>query len=202
MPYTLPQLPYAYDSLEPYIDEKTMQVHHNGHHKAYVDKLNLVLSDYPQWQLPIDDLLTKLDQLPTEIRTEVKNNGGGHANHSLFWTTLKPHENKSPEGDLATILRANFGSFEGFQEKFAQMATEHFSNGWAWLSVDKKHQLKLHTTPDHESPVSQYLQPLLVLDLWEHAYYLKNQNKRPDYIKAFWNVVNWDEVQLRLRKLA
>ena len=200
MKYVLPELPFSYDALEPHIDAATMKVHHQGHHKTYVDKLNKALEPYPEFQLKVEDLLARLETLPPQLRTEVENNGGGHANHTLFWTLLAPPSGGSvgePEGDIAKAITEQFGSFQAFKEKFSDIATKHFSNGWAWLCADEDGQLTTFTAKDHESPITRGLTPLLVIDLWEHAYYLKHQNKRPDYVKSFWNVVNWKEVGLR-----
>lgn len=197
MKYVLPKLPYAYDALEPHFDEATMRVHHDGHHKTYVDKLNEALTDYPYFQKPLEVLLATLDTLPTEIKTAVTNNGGGHANHSLFWTLLCPQAQREPSGDLKSTLEKYFGNFSTFKERFTTASSDHFSNGWSWLCAGHSGELKLLTTKDHESPITMGLTPLLVLDLWEHAYYLKNQNKRPAYIAAFWNVLNWKEVGAR-----
>lgn len=197
MKYVLPNLPYSYEAFEPYIDAETMKVHHKGHHAAYVEKLNKALEPYPKYQLKVEALLSRLETLPPEIRTEVENNGGGHANHTLFWTLLSPTSEKEPTGDIANALTKHFGSFNAFREEFSDLATKHFSNGWAWLCAGAREDLSVFTTKDHESPLSRGLTPLLVVDLWEHAYYLKHQNKRPDYIKNFWNVVKWSEVDLR-----
>jgi superoxide dismutase, Fe-Mn family len=197
MKYVLPRLPYAYDALEPLIDEATMQVHHDGHHKGYVEKLNQVMDGYPKLRKRVEELLASVDTLPVDIRMEVIHNAGGHANHSLFWTMLTPQAASAPEGELSAVLNNAFGSVETFKEKFSELAIEHFSNGWAWLCTTLKGDLKLLTTKDHDSPITQGMTPLLVLDLWEHAYYLKHQNRRPEYVKAFWQVVNWPEVALR-----
>lgn len=195
--YKLPRLAFNYDAFEPYIDAKTMEIHYNGHHKAYVDKLNETLEEYPSLRKRVEELLGGIDTLPPEIKTEVKNNAGGHANHSLFWTLLSPTKQSLPEGSLSECIDQHFTTFTHFQDKFSATAVEHFSNGWAWLCVDSKKDLKVFATKDHESPITQGMTPLLVLDLWEHAYYLKYQNERADYVKAFWNIVNWEEVCCR-----
>lgn len=195
--YQLPKLSFGYEALEPFIDGKTMEVHHDGHHKEYVTQLNAVLEEYPSFQKHIEELLASLETLPLEIKTKVKNNAGGHANHSLFWSILTPKDPGEPRGTLSESIVKNFGSVSNFREKFTEMASDYFSNGWAWLCVDPKDELKLLTTKDHESPISRGLTPLLVLDLWEHAYYLKYQNRRAEYVRAFWNVVNWEEISKR-----
>jgi superoxide dismutase, Fe-Mn family len=194
MTYVLPKLPYAYDALEPFIDTKTMQVHHLGHHKTYVDKLNKAMEAHPEYRKPVDVLLTSLGELPLEVRSEVVKNGGGHANHTLFWTLLTPKKGREPSGEFASVLKNNFGRLSSFKEKFNHIAIEHFSNGWAWLCADPEGSLKMFSSRDHESPLTQGLTPLLTLDLWEHAYYLKHQNRRPEFVEAFWSVLNWDEV--------
>lgn len=195
--YTLPKLPYAYDALEPFIDEKTMRVHHDGHHRAYVEKLNETLKDYPKYQRPVEQLLASIDTFPLEIRDKVRNNAGGHANHSLFWTILSTDTQAKPQGELSQVIDDNFGGFSEFKTKFTQAAADHFSNGWAWLTSDADGKLSVFTTKDHESPLSRGLTPLLVLDLWEHAYYLKYQNHKSDYFETFWEIVDWKEVGLR-----
>ncbi len=200
MKYVLPRLPYAYNALEPLIDEATMKVHHDGHHKTYVDKLNEVMDKHPGEKKKVEDLLKSIDSLPASIRTDVLHNAGGHANHSLFWTVLTPQSQSGPEGDLDGLITSTFGSLQTFKETFSKLATEHFSNGWAWLATTPAGELKLLTTRDHESPLSQGMTPLLVLDLWEHAYYLKHQNRRLEYVKTFWHLVNWPEVALRWKE--
>lgn len=197
MKYILPRLPYAYDALEPLIDETTMRVHHDGHHQDYVDKLNKAMDNYPGLRHRVEELLASVDTLPVDIRTDVIHNAGGHANHSLFWTLLAPQAASAPEGELNLLITNAFGSLENFQEKFTDLATKHFSNGWAWLCTTLKGELKLLTTKDHDSPITLGMTPLLVLDLWEHAYYLKHQNRRPEYVQTFWKLVNWPEVALR-----
>lgn len=197
MKYILPKLPYAYDALEPAIDEATMRVHHLGHHKTYVDKLNRALAEYPDLQRPVEELLASLSTLPPEIKTAVTNNGGGHANHSLFWSLLTPQEQKAPAGTFAGVLERNFGSLGHFKNRFTEASLDHFSNGWSWLCVKPTGELKLLCTKDHESPITTGMTPLLVLDLWEHAYYLQHQNRRAEYLEAFWKVINWSEVSAR-----
>lgn len=197
MKYILPSLPYAYGALEPYIDEKTMRVHHDGHHKTYVEKLNEAMKDYPDLQAPVEELMASLNTLPPELRTRVEQNGGGHANHSLFWTLLTPKAEEGPKGRLEEVLSRTFGNVSTFKERFSELATHHFSNGWAWLCAGLKEDLTLITTKDHESPLTQGRVPFLVLDLWEHAYYLSHQNRREEYVRNFWKVVNWKEVAAR-----
>ncbi len=195
--YVLPKLPYAFDSLEPFIDAATMKVHYEGHHATYVKKLNETLREYPHFRKPVEEILSSLETVPLEIRAAVQNNGGGHENHTLFWTLLTPKSGGKPEGEFAAKLKESFGSVETFQEKFTDVAVKHFSNGWAWLCSDPRGELSVYSTKDHESPLTQHQTPLLTLDLWEHAYYLKHQNKRPDFVKDFWTVANWDEVSAR-----
>lgn len=195
--YILPKLPYAFDALEPFIDAKTMKVHYEGHHATYVKKLNEAMAQHTRLRKPVEELLTSLGELPPEIRTTVQNNGGGHGNHALFWTMLSPQSAGTPTGELAVKLKASFGSVETFQEKFTDVAVKHFSNGWAWLCASPAGELSVFSTKDHESPLTKHMTPLLALDLWEHAYYLKHQNKRPDFVKDFWKVANWDEAAAR-----
>ena len=195
MKHELPNLKYNYKALEPYIDEMTMTIHHSKHHAAYVNNLNIALEKYPELQKKnIEELILSLDSLPEEIKVAVRNNGGGHYNHSFFWTILKLNSGIKPEGDLAEAIDKCFGSFESFKEGFGKAAVSRFGSGWAWLVVDKEGTLKITSTPNQDNPISEGLKPILALDVWEHAYYLKYQNKRPDYISAFWNVVDWKEV--------
>jgi Fe-Mn family superoxide dismutase len=197
MAYTLPKLPYAYDALEPHIDAKTMEIHHTKHHQAYIDKANAALEKHPDLaKMQIDDLMRNLSKVPEDIRTAIRNNGGGHSNHSMFWTIMKPGGGGKPSGEVATAIDQKFGSFDKFVEEFNNAAATRFGSGWAWLSVDGG-QLKVESTANQDTPLSEGRTPILGLDVWEHAYYLKYQNKRPDYAKAFWNVVNWDEVAKR-----
>jgi Fe-Mn family superoxide dismutase len=198
MIYELPKLLFGYSAFEPYIDSETMEVHHLGHHKTYVDKLNKTLQDYPEFQVPVEELLASLDSLPADIAKSVRQNGGGHANHTLFWSLLTPLREDLPKGPFAEALKDTFGGFSEFREKFTDVAKNHFASGWAWLVLDEKRKLQLFSTPEHESPVSKNMTPLFVLDLWEHAYYLKYQNKRADYVGAWWNLINWDQVAANL----
>ena len=194
--FTLPKLPYAYDALEPYIDAQTMQIHHDKHHQAYVDNLNkAVAGDLALARLTVEELLQRLDTLPAAIRTQVRNQGGGHANHSLFWQTLCPAARSGkPAGRLAAALDRSFGGQDQFEAKLQAVAAGVFGSGWGWLSVDSNKNLFLDSAPNQDSPLLSGKRPLLGIDVWEHAYYLKYQNRRPDYLKAFWNVVNWAEV--------
>ncbi len=197
--HTLPQLPYAFDALEPHIDAKTMEIHHDKHHGAYVSKLNAALEKAPSFQgRTIEEILRSLDSIPAEVRTAVRNHGGGHLNHSLFWKMLSPRGGGKPSGALATAIDKAFGSFDAFKEQFGNAAANLFGSGWAWLCADSVSKLSIVALPNQDSPVSQGLKPLLGIDVWEHAYYLKYQNRRPDYIAAFWNVVSWEQVAANL----
>ncbi|NJN66661.1 MAG: superoxide dismutase [Chloroflexaceae bacterium] len=195
MSFELPTLPYAYDALEPYIDQETMTIHHTKHHGGYVSKLNAALEGHPDWaSKSIEDILTALDSVPETIRTAVRNNGGGHANHSLFWTIMGPNGGGEPTGVLSAGISSTFQGFDAFKKKFNEAAANRFGSGWAWLVLDGAGRLSIMSTPNQDSPISQGLTPILGLDVWEHAYYLKYQNRRPDYIDAWWNVVNWAKV--------
>ena len=197
MAYELPQLPYAYDALEPHIDKETMNIHHTKHHNAYVTNLNNALAGHDDLlSKSVEELIANLDAVPESARPAVRNNGGGHANHSLFWELLSANGGGNPSGALAEAIDAKFGSFDAFKEEFAKAATTRFGSGWAWLSL-KNGELELTSTPNQDSPIMEGNTPLLGLDVWEHAYYLNYQNRRPDYIAAFWNVVNWAEVSKR-----
>ena len=200
MKYILPRLPYAYDALEPHLDAKTMEIHHTKHHQTYVTKLNEGLEKAPEEKnRPLEDLLANMDRLPESIRTVVRNHGGGHWNHTLYWTLMKPQAGGEAKGEIASAISTHFGSFQTFKEKFSALAAGHFGSGWAWLCSDKSNKLVMKSTPDHVCPITEGLNPLFVIDVWEHAYYLKFQNRRPDFISAFWNVVNWEEVDNRFR---
>lgn len=197
MAYTLPELPYAYDALAPHIDKETMNIHHTKHHNTYVTNVNNALEGHDELlNLPVDELIANLDKVPEDKRTAVRNNGGGHSNHSLFWTILSPDGGGNPTGEVAKAIDKKFGSFDAFKEEFAKAATTRFGSGWAWL-VLKDGEVEITSTPNQDSPYMDGNTPLLGLDVWEHAYYLNYQNRRPDYISAFWNVVNWDEVEKR-----
>ncbi len=193
MAYKLPELPYAYDALEPHIDERTMKIHHTKHHQGYTNKLNAALEGDSFAELPVEDVLRRINEVPEEKRQAVINNGGGYANHNLFWEVLSPNGGGAPEGDLANAISKTFGGFDSFKEKFSNAAAGRFGSGWAWLCVDGQGGLKVLSTPNQDSPYMNGLTPILGLDVWEHAYYLNYQNRRPDYISAFWNVVNWDQ---------
>lgn len=195
MAFELPPLPYAFNALEPYIDARTMEIHHDKHHAAYVNNLNKALESAPELQSKsLEALIGDLNSVPEAIRTAVRNNGGGHANHSLFWTLLKVNNGAVPTGDLANAINAAFGSFDAFKTQFAAAGAGRFGSGWAWLIVAPDGTLSITSTPNQDSPLMEGKKPVLGLDVWEHAYYLLYQNRRPDYIAAFWNVVNWDEV--------
>src|SRR5690606_9743623 len=192
--FELPDLPYAYDALKPTIDKETMNIHHTKHHNTYVTNLNNALEGHSDLQSKsIEELISDLNAVPEDIRTAVRNNGGGHANHSLFWKILSPSGGGEPSGELADKINDKFGSFDKFKEEFEKAAATRFGSGWAWLIVDNG-ELEVTSTPNRDSPLMEGKTPILGLDVWEHAYYLKYQNRRPEYISAFWNVVNWDEV--------
>ncbi len=193
--YTLPPLPYDYGALEPHIDAKTMEIHYTKHHQAYITNVNNALKDHPDLQgKPIEVLIADLSAVPEAIRMAVRNNGGGHANHSLFWQLMKPGGGGEPTGKLADAITSELGGFAAFKEAFAKAGATRFGSGWAWLVKGKDGKLAVTSTPNQDSPIMDGIKPLLGLDVWEHAYYLKYQNRRPDYISAWWNVVNWDEV--------
>lgn len=202
MAYELPKLPYAYDALEPHIDARTMEIHHTKHHQTYVDNANKALEGTDMADLPVEELIQKLDQVPADKKTALRNNAGGHANHSLFWTVMGPQGAGQPSGDLLQAITEAFGSFDAFKEKFEDAAKTRFGSGWAWLVV-KGGTLAVVSTANQDNPMMGEAvagvsgTPILGVDVWEHAYYLNYQNKRPDYLKAFWNVVNWDEVSRR-----
>ena len=196
-PYTVPALPYAYDALEPHIDALTMQIHHDKHHKTYVDNLNEALKNAPELQTKsLVWLLKNLDSITNPAtRTAIQNNGGGHWNHSFFWLIMSPKSSKKPKGSLAQAITKTFGSFDTFKEKFTAEAKKVFGSGWAWLCRDTQGKLIIISTKNQDSPISQNLTPIIGLDVWEHAYYLKYQNKRLDYITNWWNVINWDHAE-------
>jgi superoxide dismutase, Fe-Mn family len=196
--YKLPDLPYAYDALEPYIDSETMGLHHSKHHQTYVDKLNAAIKDTEYEGVDIEKLLQQLDSLPDEIKTAVRNNGGGHYNHSFFWKIMSPEGGGQPKGELGDIIQRDFEAFENFKDKFAAAAVARFGSGWVWLT-QKDSKLEISSSPNQDSPIMDGVEPLLGLDVWEHAYYLKYQNRRPEYIDAWWNVVNWNSVADRLK---
>ena len=197
MAFELPKLPYEYDALEPHIDKETMNIHHTKHHNTYITNVNNALEGHSDLSSKsVEELIANLDAVPEDIRTAVRNNGGGHANHSLFWEILSPNGGGQPTGALAEAIDSKFGSFDAFKEEFTKAATTRFGSGWAWLSVANR-EIEVSSTPNQDSPIMEGKTPLLGLDVWEHAYYLNYQNRRPDYISSFWNVVNWDEVSKR-----
>ncbi len=196
MAYEVPDLPYAYDALEPHIDEATMKVHHDKHHQAYVDKANGALEGTEWADKPIEEVVANLSSLPDDKRGPVRNNGGGHYNHALFWESLSPDGGGAPGGELAEAIDSTFGSFDDFKEKVKETGIGQFGSGWAWLAHDGA-GLAVVGTPNQDNPITDGKTPLLGIDVWEHAYYLKYQNKRPDYIEAIWNVINWDKVSER-----
>lgn len=197
MAHSVPPLPYPYNALEPHIDEQTMQIHHDKHHAAYVNNLNTALEQAPDLQgKSVEELIANLDSVPEGIRTAVRNNGGGHANHTMFWEIMGPNAGGQPTGALADAINETFGSLDGFKEQFAKAATTRFGSGWAWL-ISNGGRLEITSTANQDSPLMEGKTPILGLDVWEHAYYLKYQNRRPDYITAWWNAVNWDAVSQR-----
>ena len=199
MAYKLPELTYAYDALEPHIDARTMEIHHSKHHATYVANVNAALEGTEFAEKDVNELIANLDALPADKQTAVRNNGGGHANHTLFWEVIAPGGSNTPVGEVAAAIDAKFGSFDAFKEEFAKAATTRFGSGWAWLIVDGD-SLAITSTPNQDSPVMEGKTPILGLDVWEHAYYLKCQNRRPEYIGNFWNVVNWDVVEKKFQE--
>jgi len=195
MAYTLPDLPYDHDALEPSIDKQTMEIHHGKHHQGYTNKLNAALEGHEFASLPIEEVLKRIDEVPENIRQAVINSGGGYANHNLFWTIMSPNGGGEPKGELADAIKKEFGSFDEFKEIFSSTAASQFGSGWGWLCVDKTGGLKVLSTANQDSPYMHGLTPVLGVDVWEHAYYLHYQNRRPDYLSNFWNVVNWDQVE-------
>jgi len=201
-PFSLPPLPYAVDALEPHIDAQTMEIHHGRHHAAYVNNLNNALASAPDLaRKSIEEILTDLNSVPEAIRTAVRNNGGGHANHTLYWQTMSPSGRRTPAGELARAIDNRFGSFGNFQDQFTRAALSVFGSGWAWLSLDPSRQLTIVTTPNQDTPLMNGHQPVFGIDVWEHAYYLKYQNRRADYVAAFHKVLNWDYISARYEQL-
>ncbi|NWN81454.1 MAG: superoxide dismutase [Halomonas sp.] len=197
MAHTLPELPYAYDALEPHIDALTMEIHHSRHHQTYVNNLNATLEGTGLEDVPVDELLADLDKVPADKRQAVINNGGGHSNHSMFWQMMSPNGGGQPKGKVAEAIESELGGFDAFKDAFTKAALGRFGSGWAWLSVTPEKTLVVENSLNQDSPISNGNTPVLGLDVWEHAYYLKFQNKRPDYIAEFFNVINWDEVESR-----
>jgi Fe-Mn family superoxide dismutase len=201
MAFTLPPLPYDYKALEPHIDEQTMRLHHDKHHAAYVNNLNAALESQPDLQnKSIEELLAMVDRIPEAIRATVRNNGGGHANHTIFWEMMAPGGAKEPDGELASAINSSFGGFAQFKEQFTKACVGRFGSGWGWLTSDRSGKLAIESTPNQDTPLMAGKAPLLGCDVWEHAYYLKYQNRRPDYVGAWWNVVNWTDVAQRFAK--
>jgi superoxide dismutase, Fe-Mn family len=198
MAYSLPPLPYAADALEPHIDKETMEIHHGKHHAAYVNNLNAALEKHPELQSKsVEELIKGINSVPDDIRTAVRNNGGGHANHSMFWQIMGPNAGGQPTGAIAEAIKSSFGSFDALKEQFAKAAGGRFGSGWAWV-IDQGGKLAIESTPNQDNPLMDGKKPVFGIDVWEHAYYLKYQNRRPDYVAAWWNVVNWAEINKRL----
>ncbi len=198
MAHSLPPLPYAFDALEPHIDKQTMEIHHGKHHAAYVNNLNAALEKFPDLQAKsLDDLLKGIETVPQEIRTAVRNNGGGHLNHSMFWHIMAPHAGGAPTGAIADAISSSFGGFDAFKDQFAKAGVGRFGSGWAWV-IDTGSKLVIESTANQDAPIMEGKKVVFGIDVWEHAYYLKYQNRRPDYIGAWWNVVNWTEINKRL----
>jgi superoxide dismutase, Fe-Mn family len=201
MAFELPPLPYDYSALEPYIDEQTMHLHHDKHHQAYVTNLNNALQGQSQFDnLPIEELIRRINEVPESMRTAVRNNGGGHLNHSMFWQIMKPNGGGEPTGPLASAITSTFGSFDNFKTQFNDAGVKRFGSGWAWLVMDRGGALSVISTANQDSPLMDGMLPIMGNDVWEHAYYLKYQNRRPDYLAAWWNVVNWDEIARRYQQ--
>ena len=198
MPFELPSLPYALDALEPHLDARTMEIHYGKHHQGYLTKLNAALEKHPQlFELSIEELLGDLSQIPEDIRSAVRNNGGGYYHHTFYWESMSPKGGGEPTGELAAAIKATFGSFDAFKTRFTEAALGRFGSGWAWLSKKPGGALLIQSTPNQDSPLTQGLIPLLTVDVWEHAYYLQYQNRRPDFVGAWWNVINWEKVAER-----
>ena len=200
MAFELPKLQYSYDALEPYIDAKTMEIHHSKHHQTYITNLNKALESYPElFEKSLEDLLANLDQIPESIRVAVRNGGGGHYNHTLFWQIIGPKSDSKPSENMNILITDSFESFDNFKSEFNEKATKQFGSGWGWLCQDKSGKLVTLSTPNQDTPISSGLNPVLGIDVWEHAYYLNYQNKRPDYINAFWEIINWEAVESNLK---
>lgn len=200
MAYELPSLGYSFDALEPYIDAKTMEIHYSKHHQTYITNLNKALESYPElFDKSLDELLINLDQIPESIRVAVRNGGGGHYNHTLFWETIGPKSQNGPSDSMNSLISDSFGSFDNFKKEFTEKATKQFGSGWGWLSQDSGGKLVTSSTPNQDTPLSSGLNPILGIDVWEHAYYLNYQNRRPDYINAFWEIINWSAVESKIK---
>ena len=200
MAFELPKLQYSYDALEPYIDAKTMEIHHSKHHQTYITNLNKALESYPElFEKSLEDLLANLDQIPESIRVAVRNGGGGHYNHTLFWQIIGPKSDSKPSENMNSLITDSFESFDNFKSEFNEKATKQFGSGWGWLCQDKSGKLVTLSTPNQDTPIPSGLNPVLGIDVWEHAYYLNYQNKRPDYINAFWEIINWEAVESNLK---
>ena len=198
--FTLPDLPYDFDALEPYIDARTMEIHHGKHHQAYIDNLNKALEKAPAFHgKTLEEIVSKLERAPEEVRTAIRNHGGGHYNHSLFWKVMSGSRGGEPSGILLDKINVSFGSVDGFKEQFSQAAITRFGSGWGWLSVDNGGGLLVHSTPNQDTPLMRGFKPILGIDVWEHAYYLLYQNRRPEYVNSFWNVINWEQVSQNLK---
>jgi superoxide dismutase, Fe-Mn family len=200
MAFELPPLPYDYNALEPYIDTQTMQLHHDKHHQTYVTNLNNAVQGSDFASIAVEDILRRINDVPENIRTTVRNNGGGHANHSMFWQIMSPNGGGQPSGDLANAIQQAFGSFDQFKAAFNDAGAKRFGSGWAWLVLDQSGKLQVISTANQDSPLMEGLYPVMGNDVWEHAYYLKYQNRRPEYLNAWWNVVNWDEIAKRYQQ--
>jgi Fe-Mn family superoxide dismutase len=201
MAFELPPLPYDYSALEPYIDTQTMQLHHDKHHQAYVTNLNNALKDQAQFaSLSLEELMRRINEVPDSVRTAVRNNGGGHINHTMFWQIMKPNGGGEPTGAIASAIQSAFGSFDAFKTAFNDAGVKRFGSGWAWLILDSSGKLQITSTANQDSPFMDGNYPVMGNDVWEHAYYLKYQNRRPDYLNAWWNVVNWDEISRRYQQ--
>ena len=201
MAFELPPLPYDYNALEPYIDAQTMQLHHDKHHATYVNNLNAALQNHSQFAaLSVEDVVRRLNEVPDNVRTAVRNNGGGHLNHSMFWQIMKPNGGGEPTGELASAIAQAFGSFDAFKTAFNDAGAKRFGSGWAWLVLDQSGKLQVTSTANQDSPLLEGNYPVMGNDVWEHAYYLKYQNRRPEYLNAWWNVVNWDEISKRYQQ--
>jgi superoxide dismutase, Fe-Mn family len=197
MSYTLPALPYAYEALEPYVDTQTMQIHHTKHHQTYINNINAAIEGTEWEKLSVENLVRKVNEVPADIKNNVINNGGGHANHSLFWTIMTPHSSLKPVGQIELAIEQELGGFESFKEAFTKAAISRFGSGWAWLSVTPEKKIVVESSANQDSPLMHGNTPILGLDVWEHAYYLQYQNRRPEYINAFYQVINWEEVNRR-----